>query len=128
MCAANPVFQFPRMWQYAVTLYTYKVILLGITSSRTRNLPEEYLFCCEVPAQGLGSHRRNGFPPGITSSWTRNLPVPEEWNSARNHQLMDADSGRQDQNARKILRTVTIQGSVVPNCFLPRMSTFLKFK
>jgi hypothetical protein len=41
---------------------------------------------------------------------------------------MDADPGRQDQNMRKILRTVTIQGSVVPNCSLTQMSTFLKFK
>jgi hypothetical protein len=52
----------------------------------------------------------------------------EEWNSAGNQQLKDADSGRQDQNARKILRMVTNTGSVVPNCSLRQMSTFLKFK
>jgi hypothetical protein len=68
----------PRMWQFA----GYKVILLGITG----NPPEEWLFRRELLAQGLGSHRRNGFPPGsqlhgrgihqrngilpgITSSW-----------------------------------------------------------
>jgi hypothetical protein len=77
-----------------------------------------------IPPQGLESHRKNGFPPGITSSWTRN-PL-EEWNSAGNQQIMDADSGGQDQNARKILQTVTIPGSVVPNWSLPRMSTFFE--
>jgi hypothetical protein len=46
----------------------------------------------------------------------------EEWNSADNRELIDADAGRQDQNAREILRTVTIPESVVPNCSLPRMS------
>jgi hypothetical protein len=33
----------------------------------------------------------------------------------RNHQLKDAEKGRQDQNCWKILQTVTIPGSVVPN-------------
>jgi hypothetical protein len=41
---------------------------------------------------------------------------------------MDADSGLQDQNVRKILRMAKIPGSVVLNCSLPQMSTFLKFK
>jgi hypothetical protein len=41
---------------------------------------------------------------------------------------MDADSGWQDQNARKILRKVTIPGSSVLNFFLPRMSTSFQFK
>jgi hypothetical protein len=104
----------------------FKVILLGTTSSRTRNPKEEWLFRCELPSQGLGSQRRNDFLPGIASSWTRNLT--EEWNSAGNHQLMDADSGWQDQNARKILRKVTIPGSSVLNFFLPRMSTSFQFK
>jgi hypothetical protein len=79
----------------------YKVILLGITSSRTRSTPEEWFFRRELPAQGQGHHLRNVFPLGITSSWTMN--PPKVWNSAGNHQLIDADSGRQDQNARKIL-------------------------
>jgi hypothetical protein len=48
------------------------------------------------------------FPPGITSSGTRN--PPEEWDSAGNIQLIE-DSDRQDQNERKILKTVTISGS-----------------
>jgi hypothetical protein len=39
---------------------------------------------------------RMGFPPGITSSGTRN--PPEEYDSAGNNQLMEADSDRQDQN------------------------------
>jgi hypothetical protein len=51
--------------------------------------------------------------PGITSSWTRN--PPEESDSTGNFQLMDAYSDWQDQNARKILGTVTIQRSVTPN-------------
>jgi hypothetical protein len=41
-------------------------------------------------------------PPGITSSWTTNPPTKER-DSPGNHWHMDADSGRQDKNARKIL-------------------------
>jgi hypothetical protein len=69
-------------------------------------------------------------PPGIINSGTKN--PPEEWDSAKNYQLIDeestqgkafyrelpahyADSGRYDQNARKVLRTVTIPGSAAPN-------------
>jgi hypothetical protein len=52
---------------------------------------------------------RMGFPPGITSSGTRN--PPEEYDSARNNQLKEADSDRQDENVRKILKVVTISGS-----------------
>jgi hypothetical protein len=33
---------------------------------------------------------------------------PEEWGSARNHQLIDADSGQEDQNVQKIIRKRTI--------------------
>jgi hypothetical protein len=51
------------------TVYKVLAILLGITSLKTRNPSEEWLFRRELPAQGLGSHWRNGFPPGITSSW-----------------------------------------------------------
>jgi hypothetical protein len=46
---------------------------------------------------------------GITSSGTRN--PPEEWVSAGNNQLKEADSGLQDQNVQQILKTVTISGS-----------------
>jgi hypothetical protein len=35
------------------------------------------LFRQELPAYGRGIHRRDGIPPGIISSWTRN--PPEEW-------------------------------------------------
>jgi hypothetical protein len=49
------------------------------------------------------------FPPGITSYGTRNLP--KEWDLTRDHQLMEADSDRQDQYVRKILKKVTISGS-----------------
>jgi hypothetical protein len=68
------------------------VILLGITSSWTKNPPEKWLFCWELPAHGRRIHRRNGYSTGnyqlmdeestgrmvillgITSSWTRNPP------------------------------------------------------
>jgi hypothetical protein len=52
---------------------------------------------------------RMEFPPGITRSETRN--PPEEWDSAGNNQLMEADSDQQDQNVQKILKAVTISGS-----------------
>jgi hypothetical protein len=54
-----------------------------------------------------------GFPQEITSSGTRK--PPEEYDSAGNNQLMEADSGRQDENVRKILKTVTISGSASTN-------------
>jgi hypothetical protein len=63
-----------------------------------------------------------GFQPGITSSGTRN--PPEEYDYARNNQLMEADSDRQDQNVRKILKAVTISGSVRANPIYLRRSTF----
>jgi hypothetical protein len=50
-----------------------------------------------------------GFPPGITTSGKRN--PPEKYDSAVNNQLSEADSDRQDQNVRKILKAVTISGS-----------------
>jgi hypothetical protein len=52
-------------------------------------------------------------PPEINSPGTWN--TPEEWKSAGNHRDLEADSGWQDQNARKILKTVTILGSKTPN-------------
>jgi hypothetical protein len=54
-----------------------------------------------------------GFPPGITSSGTRN-PL-EEYDSAGNNQLMEADSDRQDQNVLKIFKAVTILVSANAN-------------
>jgi hypothetical protein len=42
--------------------------------------------------------------------------------------LMDADSGLQDENARKILMNGNNLRWEVPKCSLPGMSTFLKFK
>jgi hypothetical protein len=54
-----------------------------------------------------------GFPPGITTSGTRN--PPKEWDSAGNNQLMDAVSDREDQNVQKILKAVTISGSASLN-------------
>jgi hypothetical protein len=37
--------------------------------------------------------------PGITSLWTKN-PAEEQF-SSRNHQIIDPDSDRKDQNAQK---------------------------
>jgi hypothetical protein len=54
-----------------------------------------------------------GFPPGITTSGTRN--PPEKHDSAGNNQLMEVDSDQQDQNVRKILKGVTISGSASSN-------------
>jgi hypothetical protein len=54
-----------------------------------------------------------GFPLGITSSGTRNLP--EEYDSVGNNQLIEAVSDQQDQNVRKILKAVTISGSTISN-------------
>jgi hypothetical protein len=54
-----------------------------------------------------------GSPPGITSSGTRN--PPKEYDSAGNMQIMEADSDRQDQNVRKILKAVTMSGSASSN-------------
>jgi hypothetical protein len=102
----------------------YKVILSGSTISRMRNPPVEWLFHRELLAQGLGSHGSNGFSTEITSSLTMNPP----WRNGfpvGYRKLIDADSGRQDQNARKILQTVTILGTIVPNCTLPKLPTFL---
>jgi hypothetical protein len=49
----------------------------------------------------IKSNVRMGFPPGITSSGTRN-PL-KEYDSAGNNQLMEANSDRQDQNMQIIL-------------------------
>jgi hypothetical protein len=45
------------------------------------------------------------------SSKKRTRNPPQEWESAGNNQLMEADSDWQDQNAPKILKTITISGS-----------------
>jgi hypothetical protein len=65
------------------------VIPPRIISSSTKNLPEEWIICRELSAQGN---------------------PPEKGDSAGNNQLMEADSYRQDQIERKILQTVTISG------------------
>jgi hypothetical protein len=59
------------------------------------------------------SSKSMGFLPGITSSGIRN--PPEEYDSAGNIQLMEADSDRQDQNVQKIHKAVTISGSASSN-------------
>jgi hypothetical protein len=69
---------------------------------------------------------RMGFPLGITSSGTRN--PPEEYDSTGNNQLMEADSDRQDQNVRKILKAVTISGSASTNPIYCEGQLFKKFK
>jgi hypothetical protein len=64
--------------------------------------------------------------PGITISRTRN--PPEEWDSAGNNQPMEADSDRQDQNVREILKAVTISGSASSNPIDCKGKLFQKFK
>jgi hypothetical protein len=54
-----------------------------------------------------------GFPPGITSSGTRN--PSEEGDSTGNYQLIYSDLGREDKNSLKILQMVTIPGSADSN-------------
>jgi hypothetical protein len=61
-------------------------------------------------------------PLGITSSWTRN--PQEEWDSARNYQLIDAYSEWNDQNVGEILRMVTIPGSAAPNSLYTTNANF----
>jgi hypothetical protein len=48
--------------------------------------------------------------------------------SAGNYQLMEADSGRQDQNVQKILKAVTISGSASSNPIYCGGQLFKKFK
>jgi hypothetical protein len=50
------------------------VIPPGITSSKTRNPAEEWLFRLKLPAQRQGIHGRNGILPEMTSSYMRNPP------------------------------------------------------
>jgi hypothetical protein len=74
----------------------------------------------------MESSVRMGFPPGITTSGTRN--PPEEYDSAGNNQLMEADSDRQDQNVQKILKAVTISGSASSNPIYCEGQLFRTFK
>jgi hypothetical protein len=78
----------------------------GITSSKTRNPPEEFLRGLPtlalhgINSESAGNYQlidvestvRMGFLLGITSSETRN--PPEEGDSTGNYQLIDSDSGR----------------------------------
>jgi hypothetical protein len=52
-------------------------------------------------------------------NFVRGLPTPafhgKNSDSAGNYQLMEADSDRQDQNVRKILKAVTISESASSN-------------
>jgi hypothetical protein len=67
-----------------------------------------------------------GFPLGISSSGTRN--PPEEYDSAGNNQLMEADLDWQDQNVQKILKAVTISGSASTNPMYCEGQLFYNFK
>jgi hypothetical protein len=72
---------------------------------------EEWLFHRELLTHGQGIHRKNGVPPGINSSFTRN--PPKEGDFTGSYQLIDADSDQIDQNTQKSLRTLTIPGKVM---------------
>jgi hypothetical protein len=67
-----------------------------------------------------------GFPLGITSSGTRK--PPDDYDSTGNNQLIEADSGRQDQNVQKILKKLTISGSASSNPIYCKGQLFYKFK
>jgi hypothetical protein len=69
---------------------------------------------------------RMGFPPGITSSGPRN--TPEELDLAGNNQLIEADSNRQEENVRNILKAITISGSESTNPIYCEGQLFYKFK
>jgi hypothetical protein len=96
-----------------------KVILLGITSSWTRNPPEEWIFCWELPTQGPEIQMNNiGF--------CQKLPYHRQGI----HQLIDADSHQKDQNDGRILRTVTILYTVndnLKNNYIPKRHLNDKF-
>jgi hypothetical protein len=79
------------------------VILPGITSTKTRNPPEEFrqrTALHVIYSESAGNYQlidvestvRMGFLPGITISGTIN--PPEEADSTGNYQLIDSDSGR----------------------------------
>jgi hypothetical protein len=59
-----------------------------MTSSRTRNLPKEWLFRRELSVPGPGSHLRNDFPSG--------------------HKFMDAES-----IGGKVTANVAVRGNTV---------------
>jgi hypothetical protein len=56
------------------------------------------------------------------------MKSPQEWDSAWNNQLMEADSDLEDQNVRKILKAVTISGSASSNPIYCEGQLFQKFK
>jgi hypothetical protein len=75
------------------------------------------------------STRRMEILPGIIISWTRkpqgNSILQRNGYSAENYQLMDADSDRHDQRARKILWMMTIPGLVIPNALFSKCQFFV---
>jgi hypothetical protein len=83
-------------YQFMDEEYTGRMVIPPrITSSWMKNLLEEWLFRRELAAHRRGIH-------------------PEEWISAGNYYLLDADSDRSDHNSRNIFLTVTISGSTNP--------------
>jgi hypothetical protein len=129
----------PCLFTYLLkTLFTRKngrngYLAAGITSSWTRNPPDEWKFRKESLCQEQGIHRllHMIILPGITSSWTRihrtneippkiTMQVMDEESTEgigfwRDYQLLNACSDKQEQNVQKILRTPTIPGSIISN-------------
>jgi hypothetical protein len=66
------------------------VIKPGITSSWTKNPPEEWLFTGTYQLMDEESSAGKVIPPGITSSWMKN-PL-QEWDSSWNYQLINVES------------------------------------
>jgi hypothetical protein len=105
------------------------VILPGITTSWTRNLPEEWLFRRELPAHGRGIHLKNvysamnyqlsGKESTTGMGFRRKLPAYRRGIHPRKGIppgiTCSSTLIQTGKNARKILRTVTIPGSEDPN-------------
>jgi hypothetical protein len=89
------------------------VFLPRITSSWTRNPLEEFFSARNCQLMDEVSNGGMVIPLGKTSSWMSNQPKVGDY--AGNYLLIDTDSDRQDQNAWKILRIVTITGSATQN-------------
>jgi hypothetical protein len=85
----------------------------GINSNSARKLP----------AHRRGMHRKNFVHRLLTLAFHG-----INSDSAGNYQLMEADSDRQDQNVRKILKAVTISGSASSNPIYCEGQLFKKFK
>jgi hypothetical protein len=82
--------QLPRQWHYVVKTGEM-VILLRFTTSWTRNPTEEWLFRRESLAHERGILQMNGYSSG-NHQFREEDSTTEEWNFAKNYQLIDRES------------------------------------